>query len=235
MADFDLKVKSTGDWAKVHERLSTLQRGQRVWEKVVEGEAKYAANLIRKNLATRGKLTGTTWPRLKRLTWKAKKSKRVLFETGRMAGAITHERVGTGWFIGIVSNAKVPGTSITVRDQATIHEFGTVIIQRWTAKQRRAFFALLRKWGEARRGGSKRKLSKKARAAKAAARESSLKEALDSYERRGKPIPSAGKDIVVVIKIPARPFVFPVLERCYVNARDEVEARILEKLKAALR
>jgi hypothetical protein len=50
---------------------------------------------------------------------------------------------------------------------------------------------------------------------------------------RPKPIPKGA--IVVVIKIPARPFIFPVLRRLYLDSQDTVERRILARMKSALK
>ena len=41
--------------------------------------------------------------------------------------------------------------------------------------------------------------------------------------------------MVVVIKIPARPFIFPVLRRLYLDSQDSVERRILSRMKTALK
>lgn len=221
---FGLKVKSTGDWARAAELLRDLKRGTRLWEGVVESEARNAANLVRQNLNSRGKLAGGSWPTLKRLTWARKKSKRILFESGQMAKAIGARKDGSTWFVGVISTEKHKGASINLRDLAAVHEYGTTIVQEWTTKQRRAFFALLRKYGQARRA-SRRKTSPGA----AVPRER------DRGGRFKAPRPVPKGKMVVVIRIPARPFIFPVLRKLYVESQDTVERRILKQIKSALK
>ena len=224
--ELQLRVRATGDWERAAELLRTLKRGNRVWESVVGKEAKYAAKLVRENLNTRGKLTGTKWPRLKPLTWKRKKTKRILFESRQLAKAITTKKEGSSWFIGVVSTDKHKGTDISLRDLAAVHEYGTTIVQEWTAKQRAAFFALLRKYGGARRGSSRRKTSPSAQSP-------AVRDPRTGRFVKTKAIPKGR--MVVVIKIPARPFIFPVLTRMYKGAQDSVERRILSQIKSALK
>lgn len=217
----ELRVKTTGDWEDVRKLLQTLKRGGKLWEDVVAMEAQTAATLVKRNHAAQGKLTGTVWPKLASLTRRMKRSKRMLFESGELSKALGAHKSGSTWFIGVVSNAPHNGSKIGMQDLARVHEYGATIVQQWTAKQRAMFFFLLRKYGEARRGRKKTK-------GRAPAQRGP-----DGRFVRPKPIPKGA--IVVVIKIPARPFIFPVLRRLYLDSQDTVERRILARMKSALK
>lgn len=217
----ELKVKATGDWEEVRKLLQTLKKGGKLWEGVIAMEAKNAATLVKRNHASQGKLTGTTWPKLASLTRRMKKSKRMLFESGQLAKAIGAQKNGNTWFIGVITNDAHKGSKIGLQDLARVHEYGTTIVQQWTAKQRAMFFMLLKKYGQMRRG------KKKSGARPPAQRDPSGRFV------RPKAIPKGA--MVVVIKIPARPFVFPVLRRLYLDSQDTVERRILARMKSALK
>lgn len=223
--ELQLRVRTTGDWDRARDMLRRLSKGSQLWQRIVGNEAQHAADLVRKNLESRGKLAGTTWPKLKPLTLKRKKSKRILFESGQLAKAITAQKQGSTWFVGVVSMEKHKGSNISLRDLAGVHEYGATIVQEWTEKQRRAFFALLRKYGDSRRA-TRRKTSP---AAQAPARRD------PRTGRFMRPKPMAKGRMVVVIKIPARPFIFPVLQKLYQGAQDTVERRILAQMKSALK
>ena len=217
----ELKVKATGDWEEVRKFLQTLKRGGKLWEGVVAMEAKNAATLVKRNHASQGKLAGTTWPKLASLTRRMKKSKRMLFESGQLAKAIGAQKNGNTWFIGVLSNEAHKGSKIGLQDLARVHEYGATIVQQWTAKQRAMFFMLLKKYGQMRRGKKK-----------SSARAPALRGPSGRFVRP-KAIPKGAT--VVVIKIPARPFIFPVLRRLYLESQDTVERRILARMKSALK
>jgi len=219
----ELKVKNTGDWEEVRKLLQTLKKGGKLWEGVVAMEAKHAATLVKRNHASQGKLAGTTWPKLASLTRRMKRSKRMLFESGQLSKAIGAQKSGNTWFIGVLSNEAHKGSKIGLQDLARVHEYGTTIVQQWTAKQRAMFFMLLKKYGQMRRG--KKKTAQGARAP--------AQRGPGGRFVRPKAIPKGA--MVVVIKIPARPFIFPVLRRLYLDSQDSVERRILERMKSALK
>ncbi len=219
---FKMAVRAGGDWGAAHKTLKELTRNRKFMANIIATEARHAAHLVRRNLETRGRLTGTTWPPLKKLTLKLKKDKRTLIETAQLYKAIDATKHGDKWFIGVSSKAvhKGKGGRISMASLAEVHEMGATIVQTWTPKQMRAFFALLAKAGLSRRP----KVAGKP-------------EPVPTRDARGrflkKPPRTAGK--TVVIRIPARPFVGPVLERLYIGATSEVEKRILKAVKSALK
>jgi hypothetical protein len=125
---------------------------------------------------------------------------------------------------GVVSGGTHKGSKISMEALARVHEYGTTIVQQWTAKQRRAFFALLRKYGAARRAGEK---------AAPTARTPAPRDGRTGRFKAPKAAPAGA--MTVIIKIPARPFIFPVLNKMYRDSQDAVERRILAHVKSALK
>lgn len=227
MSGVKLNIRQSGDWDMTEKLLRRLKQSDKLMKGIVAAEARHAARLVLQNLNSRGKLTGTTWPKLKRATLKLKKRKSILMETKQMANAITAIQVGDGkWFIGVSSGEmhKGRGGSITLAKLAATHENGAVITQVWTPKQMRAFFAIMAKIGM-------RRLSR--RTAKKAVRPQRARGPDGRYAKL--PRSPARKGITVVIRIPPRPFIYPVLEKLYDGAQSEVERRIMRRLESALK
>lgn len=225
MADLTLKITQSGDWRQVRDLLEKLKRGGRVWESVVAKEAKHAAGLVKKNLVSQGKLAGTKWPPASKLTALRKRSKKLLIESGQLSKSIGHVQSGNTWFVGVVSSEAHKGSKISLDALARVHEYGVTIVQQWTAKQRRAFFALLRKYGASKRAGAKK--------AGQGARTPTPRDGRTGRFKAPKAAPAGA--MTVVIKIPARPFIFPVLNKLYRDSQDAVERRILARVKSALK
>lgn len=225
MSDVKLNIRRSGDWVEVEKLLRNLKRTSRLMDKIIATEARAAAKLVQRNLKSRGKLTGTTWPRLRPLTRKLKKSKKMLQETGALHDAITATKVeGSKWFIGITSTAqhKGKGGGLALAKLARVHEEGATIVQVWSPKQARAFFALLSKAGRTRVSRSKAAVARRAGA---------RRRGLKALGRKAEHQPGG---LTVVIRIPARPFIGPVLDVLYINAQSVVEKRIMERLVSAL-
>lgn len=223
--DVKLNIRKSGDWAEAEKLLRNLKRTSKLMSGIIASEARAAAKLVQRNLKSRGKLTGTTWPRLRPLTRKLKKSKRMLQETGALHDAITATKVdGDKWFIGVTSTAqhKGKGGGISLVKLAQVHEEGATIVQVWSPKQARAFFALLAKAGRSRVSRSK---------AAVARRSATRRRGLKALGRKAEH--QAG-GLTVVIRIPPRPFVGPVLEVLYLSAQTAVEKRIMDRLVSAL-
>lgn len=225
MPDVKLNIRRSGDWAEVEKLLRNLKRTSRLMDKIIATEARAAAKLVQRNLKSHGKLTGTAWPRLRPLTRKLKKSKKMLQETGALHDAITATKVeGSKWFIGITSTAqhKGKGGGLALAKLARVHEEGATIVQVWSPKQARAFFALLSKAGRTRVSRSKAAVARRAGA---------RRRGLKALGRKAEHQPGG---LTVVIRIPARPFIGPVLDVLYINAQSVVEKRIMERLVSAL-
>lgn len=225
MPDVKLNIRRSGDWAEVEKLLRNLKRTSRLMDKIIATEARAAAKLVQRNLKSHGKLTGTAWPRLRPLTRKLKKSKKMLQETGALHDAITATKVeGSKWFIGITSTAqhKGKGGGLALAKLARVHEEGATIVQVWSPKQARAFFALLSKAGRTRVSRSKAAVARRAGA---------RRRGLKALGRKAAHQPGG---LTVVIRIPPRPFIGPVLEVLYINAQSTVEKRIMERLVSAL-
>lgn len=206
---FKLNIRAAGDWELTERVLRDLAKQKKFMDQVVAAEAKHAAKLVRQNLNTKGKLTGTPWPRLKRMSLKLKRTKTALRESGELAAAIEAVQVQGGkWFVGVASQGihKGRGGTITLARLAATHETGATIVQTWDTKQMRAFFALLAKSGVRRR-------------TRAAAKKKSRKRT----------------SMTITIRIPARPFIFPVLDKLYASASSDLEQRIMKRVESALK
>lgn len=145
-------MELTGDWAKAAKLASGLSaRFQRAVAQATAQEAQQ----IRGNIV-KGIRAGKGFAPLSPMTLAIRKAggfggSKALIRTGALIGAITAVKVGGGWFVGLLRQAKSKGGK-SLANVGAIHEFGASWTQPFTAKSRRFLFAMLRKAGLSRGG-----------------------------------------------------------------------------------
>lgn len=176
-----------GDWGKIAEVATLGRRFQRSVDQSLDKEAQRLRGEIVKGIAS-GAPGGQTFKPLSPITLAIRRAQgfggsKPLNVTGALRGAVTVKRVGQGVFVGLLRQAAAKGAG-SMANLGEIHEFGRTWTQRWTAKSRRWFFAMLKKGGGA---------------------------SLVGPRMKGGAFRSAAG--TVTISIPARPFVGPVFEQ----------------------
>lgn len=207
-----LKVRLVGDWRQASKLLKTAV------EKDAMKKALYYATMLEAQEAKRQIVSGITRQspagkrflpiavitKILRLA-KGFRGSKALLVSGTLQKSIVVRPAGIGrFYVGVLRNSR----SADGRDLfriATVHEYGAVIVIRVTAKMRRYLMMTLNKYGARVR---------------------------TPHRFRGPNAGTLGRPIIV-IRIPARPFIGPVLERLVKNRnalRKRMQANIASKL-----
>jgi len=220
-------VRLTGDWNEAKAVVTVMQPA---FKRAARGATLALAHALRKEIvqgirkgAPGGKkfqpLSGTTLAIRK---FRGRGGKKPLIVSGGLIQSISVKEVqgGDAVFVGVLRTAAKGGVNV-----AEIHEQGRTFVMRFTDKARRFLLAALRSVKRKRRGRSNRGPFRRRRRRKQKQIASS---GVGGIARR----PDAKGQGVLVIRIPARPFIAPVAEKF--NARPDV-LRAAFKAELAIR
>lgn len=205
-----INIIKTGDWTKAAEILNSGIQLKKAIHWAVEREAHEAKRRMVKGI-TAQEPGGQKFLPLKAITLIMRKANgfggtKALIVTGQLRNSITVRSVGPGVvFVGVLRNSKrADGKSLY--NIARVHELGATITMRMTPKMFNFLMRSLRKAGY---GGFARDWKVKFH--------KSMWKVTGSSRR------------VIVIKIPPRPFVQPVIEEMFKNPR-EVQDRLAKRI-----
>lgn len=215
-----LKVRMTGSWGKAAEILNDTKSLKDAINYAVVQEAHQARRDIVKGITNQAP-GGQQFQKLAAFTLAMRKLKgfrgtKALLVTGGLRGSITVKSMAPGKaFVGVLRSARSKDGK-ELFNIAKTHELGQVIVVRVTPKMRKFLMIQMRKSGIGTRtktaGGSKK----------------------SKFVASGKGQLSSG---VIVIKIPARPYMGPVIEKIASNPaalQKRLAARISKKLRLSL-
>ncbi len=212
-------MKLSGDWAAAMRTVSGAHRdlGAAI-DKAVAMEAHHARAEVIRGI-TKQAPAGKTFQKLSVLTREIRKAKgfkgrKALIRTGALLQSIAVKKSRKGhYFMGVLRGAKTK-EGAAIADIAAVQEHGAVFVVRVTPKMRRFLMAMLRKVGRL----DKRKRRPAGRG-----------------KQRG--VSSDGDSAIMkrfmVVKIPARPFIGPVIDSIAkdpVGVRKRLEARVSRTL-----
>jgi len=219
------KIQLTGDWSKAKGILGDSTNLKAAINYAVQQEAQQVRRQIVKGITSQapgGKqfapLAATTLALRKAKGFKGSKA---LLISGGLRGSVVAKPMSTGKaFVGVLRNARGKDGKELV-NIAQVHEFGATIVIRVTPRMRRFLMA----------GLSKSKLGKP--------KESGGRDKGGRF-KKWKFKASGGGQLskgVIVIKVPARPFIGPVIDQVLANPkalRRRLATRIAKKLRLAL-
>jgi hypothetical protein len=177
-------VRLFGDWDKLPEVLTLAARFQKSVDRSLLKEGHHLRGQIVTGVAS-GAPGGKPFAPLSPITLAIRRASgfgggKPLNVSGALRGSVVVVKRGDGVFVGLLRQ----GGAQKLANVGAIHEFGATWTQRWTARSRRWFFAMLRKAGVP---------------------------ALSGPRRKGGAFRSQTGS--VTITIPARPFIGPVWEK----------------------
>lgn len=197
-----LKMSLTGDWGAVKSILSKSAQLKHAINDAVMQEANQARRDIIKGITEQAP-AGKQFDPLSPMTLALRKAKgfrgnKILMVTAGLRNSVTVKKAGPGVvFVGVLRSAKGKGGK-QLYNVAKVHEMGAVIVIRVTPRMRMWLMIQLRKVGYGTRVKSDQKRDTGGRFKK------------KKFLASGNGQLSQG---VIVIKIPARPFIAPVIEK----------------------
>lgn len=232
-------MQLTGDWGRAAKIASGLQgRFQRAVAQAIAQEA----HQIRGDIV-KGIRSGSGFAPLSPMTLAVRKFKglggsKPLIVTGALVGGITATKVGDGWFVGILRQARSKAGK-PLANIGAIHEFGASWSQPLSPKARRFLFAVLKKAGLLHGSGDHVTLKSGARAIRKGGRWrdqkgrflsgvqlAEAKAASAAAGAAAKAMPKKPGSSTINITIPARPFIGPVVEK----AQEGLAKRFWERV-----
>lgn len=215
-----LKAIKTGDWAKAAEYLNTSAQLKKAIHYAVEKEAHDARRLMIKGITEQAP-GGKAFTPLKAITLAIRRARgfrgsKALIVTGTLRNSITVKRVGTGQvWVGVLRTSRGPDGR-QLYNIAKIQEEGATLTVRQTPKMHAYLMVMLRKAGykQFKRTGKER------------------------FDKRNWKVTGYTKQTrTVVIRIPPRPFIRPVIEKMFSNpieVRNRMAKRVAIRMKLML-
>lgn len=213
-----IKAKLLGDWSKAGAILGDVGRVKQAIDWAVLQEAHQARRDIIKGITAQAP-GGRPFAALSAITLAIRKAKgfngkKALMRTAGLRNSITVKRVGSGLsFVGVLRSARSKDGR-EMYNVARVHENGATMVIRVTPKMRMWLMIQLRKSGF----GSKVGRNKKGKFTKGRFRSSG------GQLSKG----------VIVVKIVARPFIRPVIERIEAHP-TEMQQRLASRISKKLR
>ena len=216
-----LKAKLTGDWSKARGILRDSAELKKAIDYAVVQEAHHAQREVIKGITAQAP-GGKPFEPLAEITLALRKLRRfkgtkALLVTGGLRGSITVKRTGPGRvFLGVLRGARSKDGKDLV-NIARVHEHGAVIVIRVTPKMRHFLMAQLgqSKLGQKESGG----------------RDKGGRFKKWKFKSSGQGQIARG---VIVIKIPARPYISPVIDKIASDPRA-LQKRFAERVAKKLR
>jgi hypothetical protein len=218
-----LKVRMIGDWKRARAFLDDSHSLKAAIDQAVFAEAQDVRRKIVKGITNQAP-GGKKFAELSAMTLALRKARgfrgtKALLVTASLRNAINVKRQGPGRaFVGVMRGARTKDGKNLV-NIAAVHEFGMVVVVRVTPKMRAYLMAALTKAGFGEKVGG---------------RDSGGRFKKHKFKSSGTGMLSRG---VLVIKIPARPFIGPVIEELKKNpeaVRKRLALRIGQRLGLAL-
>lgn len=220
-----IKAKLFGDWEKARTILNNVEGMRNAIDSAVLAEAHHARREIIKGITSQSP-GGRDFVKLSKLTLVLRRAggfrgSKALIVTASLRNSVTVKRVDRGRaFVGVLRGAQRPDGSEQF-NVARVHEMGATITIRVTPRMRKWLMATLREANLGNKGQGRDKRS--------------------GRYTKGRWRPSGGSGGlargVLVIRIPARPYIQPVIERIYsdpIALQQRFAMRISQRMKLTL-
>lgn len=226
-----IKAKLFGDWEKARTILNNVEGVRKAIDSAVLAEAHYARREIVKGI-TKQSPGGKDFLPLGKLTLLLRRARgfrgtKALIVTATLRNSITVQPAGRGRaFVGVLRTTQRPDGK-ELFNIARVHEMGATIVIRVTPRMRAWLMATLREANGNRMGGMVGQRGRDNQSGRFTA------------APRWKPSGGRGGIArgVLVIRVPARPYIQPVIEKIYSDpaaVRQRFAMRISQRLKLTL-